>query len=49
MSTMRYVDYGAGGGPEVLRTARCERPVLREGEVLVEVIGEALEGLEEGR
>lgn len=37
MSTMRYVDCGAGGAPEVLRTARCERPILREGEVLVEV------------
>jgi len=37
MDTMRYIDYGAGGGPEVLRLATCERPVPREGEVLLEV------------
>ncbi|WP_221210534.1 NAD(P)H-quinone oxidoreductase [Variovorax sp. Sphag1AA] len=34
---MRYVDYGAGGGPDVLRIAQCERPLPREGEVLLEV------------
>ncbi len=34
---MTYVDYGAGGGPEVLKLATCERPVARAGEVLVKV------------
>ncbi|PZQ78134.1 MAG: NAD(P)H-quinone oxidoreductase [Variovorax paradoxus] len=34
---MRYVAYGTGGGPDVLRTAHCERPMPREGEVLLEV------------
>ncbi len=37
MSTMRYVDHGSGGGPEVLRLAVCESPVPREGELLLEV------------
>jgi putative PIG3 family NAD(P)H quinone oxidoreductase len=35
--TMRYVDYGAGGGPEVLRIAHCELPIPLEGEVLLEI------------
>ena len=37
MDAMDYVDYGAGGGPEVLQLASCERPVAREGEVLIRV------------
>jgi NADPH2:quinone reductase len=34
---MNYVDYGSGGGPEVLMLAVCERPVPRAGEVLIKV------------
>ena len=37
MALMDYVDYGAGGGPEVLQLASCERPSAREGEVLIHV------------
>lgn len=37
MELMDFVDYGAGGPPEVLRIARCERPAPRPGEVLVKV------------
>jgi len=37
MASMRYIDYGNGGGPEVLHAAICDRPVPREGEVLVEI------------
>ncbi len=37
MSTMRHVDHGAGGGPEVLRLAQCERPAPGAGELLIEV------------
>ena len=34
---MRYLDYGSGDGPEVLNLSTCERPVPREGEVLIDV------------
>lgn len=37
MNTMRYVDYGAGGPPEVLRLATCEAPVPAAGELLIDV------------
>jgi putative PIG3 family NAD(P)H quinone oxidoreductase len=35
--SMRYVDHGAGGPPEVLRLAEGPLPVLRPGEILVAV------------
>ena len=34
---MRFIDCPMSGGPEVMKMARKERPVLREGEVLIEV------------
>ena len=37
-ATMRYVDHGNGGGPEVLKVAIREVPELGAGEVLIEVI-----------
>lgn len=37
MALMNFVDHGAGGSPEVLRLARCERPVPRADEVLIKV------------
>ena len=37
-ATMRYVDHGNGGGPEVLKVATREVPELGAGEVLIEVI-----------
>jgi NADPH:quinone reductase len=37
-ATMRYVDHGNGGGPEVLKVATREAPELGAGEVLIEVI-----------
>ncbi|OVZ62974.1 NAD(P)H-quinone oxidoreductase [Pigmentiphaga sp. NML080357] len=37
MKTMRYVDHGAGGPPEVLRLAECAVPAPGAGEVLIEV------------
>jgi NADPH2:quinone reductase len=37
MAAMDYVDYGEGGGPEVLQLASCARPSPREGEVLIQV------------
>jgi putative PIG3 family NAD(P)H quinone oxidoreductase len=36
-ATMRYVDHGNGGGPEVLKVATREVPELGAGEVLIEV------------
>jgi len=36
-ATMRYVDHGNGGGPEVLKVASREVPELGAGEVLIEV------------
>ena len=37
-ATMRYVDHGNGGGPEVLSPATREVPELGAGEVLIEVV-----------
>ena len=37
-ATMRSVDHGNGGGPEVLKVATREVPELGAGEVLIEVI-----------
>jgi NADPH:quinone reductase len=37
-ATMRYVDHGNGGGPEVLKVATREVPELGAGEVLIEVV-----------
>ena len=37
-ATMRYVDHGNGGGPEVLKVASREVPELGAGEVLIEVV-----------
>jgi NADPH2:quinone reductase len=37
MPAMTFVDHGAGGGPEVLKLAECERPVPLAGEVLIKV------------
>jgi NADPH2:quinone reductase len=37
MPSMRYVDYGAGGGPEVLQLASCPRPRPRAGQVVIRV------------
>jgi putative PIG3 family NAD(P)H quinone oxidoreductase len=37
-ATMRYVDHGNGGGPEVLKVAIREVPELGAGEVLIEVV-----------
>ncbi len=37
MTMMQYVDYGAGGGPEVLRLAQTQAPVAAQGEVLIKV------------
>jgi hypothetical protein len=37
-ATMRYVDHGNGGGPEVLSLATREVPELGAGEVLIEVV-----------
>ncbi len=34
---MKYIDYGAGGGPEVLKLGNCERPSPGIGEVLIKV------------
>lgn len=34
---MRYIDYGEGGGPEVLRLATAPRPVAGPGEVLIRI------------
>jgi putative PIG3 family NAD(P)H quinone oxidoreductase len=36
-ATMRYVDHGNGGGPQVLKVATREVPELGAGEVLIEV------------
>ncbi|MEI7444725.1 MAG: NAD(P)H-quinone oxidoreductase [Burkholderiales bacterium] len=35
---MRYVEHGAGGGPEVLRVASGEVPEVGAGDVLIEVV-----------
>jgi putative PIG3 family NAD(P)H quinone oxidoreductase len=37
-ATMRFVDHGNGGGPEVLKVATREVPELGAGEVLIEVV-----------
>ena len=37
MTDMQFVDYGAGGPAEVLKLARCDRPVPGEAQVLIEV------------
>ena len=37
-ATMRFIDHGNGGGPEVLKVATREVPELGAGEVLIEVI-----------
>lgn len=37
-ATMRYVDHGNGGGPQVLKVATREVPELGAGEVLIEVV-----------
>ena len=37
-STMRYVDHGSGGGPEVLQVRTGPVPELGAGEVLIEVV-----------
>lgn len=37
MNTMRFIAHGAGGPPEVLRLASCERPVPGAGELLIDV------------
>jgi len=37
-SSMRYIDHGIGGGPEVLVPATRELPELGAGEVLIEVV-----------
>jgi len=37
MKTMRFVDHGAGGPPEVLCLATCEPPVPAAGELLIDV------------
>ena len=36
-STMKFVDHGTGGGPEVLRPSTCPLPTPQAGEVLVKV------------
>lgn len=36
-STMKFVDHGTGGGPEVLRPSNCPLPTPQAGEVLVKV------------
>lgn len=36
-STMKFVDHGTGGGPEVLRSSTCALPTPQAGEVLVKV------------
>src|SRR5262245_57884473 len=36
-SNMRFVEHGAGGGPEVLRLAETARPTPKNGEVLIAV------------
>jgi len=36
-STMKFVDHGTGGGPEVLRPSTCALPTPQAGEVLVKV------------
>ncbi|MFZ4758916.1 MAG: alcohol dehydrogenase catalytic domain-containing protein, partial [Burkholderiaceae bacterium] len=36
-TTMRYVDHGAGGGPEVLQVKTGPVPELGAGEVLIQV------------
>ena len=37
-ASMRYIDHGIGGGPEVLVQATRELPELGAGEVLIEVV-----------
>ncbi len=37
-ASMRFVDHGNGGGPEVLKVATREVPELGAGEVLIEVV-----------
>lgn len=34
---MRYIDYGTGGGADCLQIKETDKPVLRAGEVLIEV------------
>lgn len=36
-TTMRYISYGEGGGPEVLRVAECPVPAIGPSEVLIKV------------
>jgi putative PIG3 family NAD(P)H quinone oxidoreductase len=36
-STMKFVDHGTGGGPEVLSPSSCDIPTPQKGEVLVKV------------
>lgn len=36
-STMKFVDHGTGGGPEVLSSSSCAIPTPQRGEVLVKV------------
>ncbi len=36
-STMKFVDHGTGGGPEVLSPSTCPIPIPQKGEVLVRV------------
>ena len=36
-STMKFVDHGTGGGPEVLSPSSCAIPTPQKGEVLVKV------------
>lgn len=35
--TMRYISYGDGGGPEVLRVSECPVPAIGTSEVLIQV------------
>ena len=35
--TMKFVDHGTGGGPEVLTPSQCQTPAPQAGEVLVKV------------
>jgi len=47
-ATMRYVEHGAGGGPEVLRVASGEVPEVGAGDVLIEVVAAGVNRPDEG-